>query len=131
MGVACVVGLGPSRSRNHRAHCHPVPHVRFRRRRRQDVVLANGLIKASAPGRQCRQAVIIDGSGLTVYRADRCLDGPQDVRGVARRVAAGQARPDRPAAPSAVRRTGNATPWVQAADEFGLTTRKIETGATA
>jgi imidazolonepropionase-like amidohydrolase len=98
------------------------------------IVLANGLIKAvGAKVDVPAEAVIIDGTGLTVYPG--LIDALTDVgmaaapaAGPAGGAGGGQGAP-RPAA-RPIRgpedRPGS-TPWVQAADEFRADDRKIET----
>lgn len=96
------------------------------------IVLANGLIKAvGARVEVPSEAVLIDGTGLTVYPG--LIDAFTDIGVAVATPAAGSGATaggaPRPAA-RAIRgpedRPGT-TPWVQAADEFRADDRKIET----
>ncbi|HTU99502.1 MAG TPA: amidohydrolase family protein [Luteitalea sp.] len=132
LGLACVVGAttGPS--------AQPVAPIAIRNARLVPVsgppidagtiVLANGLIRAvGARVDVPAEAVVIDGTGLTVYPG--LFDAFTDLGlGAATTGAAGAATP-RPA-PRPIRGPQDrpaTTPWVQAADEFRADDRRIET----
>ena len=135
--MACVLGTGAS------AMAQSVAPVAIRNARivpvsgpaidAGTIVLANGLIKAvGARVDVPAEAVVIDGTGLTVYPGlidaftDVGLAAPTPPGPGAAGAGAGGTRP----APRPVRgpedRPGS-TPWVQAADEFRADDRKIET----
>jgi imidazolonepropionase-like amidohydrolase len=140
LGAVCVLGAsaGPS--------AQPVAPIAIRNARLVPVsgppiesgtiVLANGLIRAvGARVEVPAEAVIIDGTGLTVYPG--LIDAFTDL-GVGGAAApggsTGAAAPAGPAAPRPAGRTIRGpedrpatTPWVQAADEFRADDRKIET----
>lgn len=136
MGVACVVGLGAV------AQTQPVAPIAIRNARivpvsgapidAGTIVLANGLIKAvGARVDVPAEAVVIDGSGLTVYPG--LIDALTDL-GMS---AAPPSTPGSGAGQGPPRPTGRTirgpqdrpatTPWVQAADEFRADDQKIET----
>ena len=141
LGVACVVGASAV------AVAQPVAPVAIRNARivpvsgppieSGTVVVANGLIKAvGARVEVPAEAVVIDGTGLTVYPG--LIDAFSDV-GMATSTAPAPSGPA-PAAgtPSAAPRPAARTirgpedrpassPWLQAADEFRADDRKIET----
>ena len=141
LGVACVLGAsaGPS--------AQPVAPIAIRNARLVPVsgppiesgtiVLANGLIRAvGARVEVPAEAVIIDGTGLTVYPG--LIDAFTDLglgaaaapagSGAAGAAPAGPAAPRPPARPNRGPEDRPATtPWVQAADEFRADDRKIET----
>lgn len=96
------------------------------------IVLANGLITAvGARVEAPAEAVVIDGTGLTVYPGliDALTDVGVTASGPGARAGAMGGEPPRPAART-IRgpedRPGT-TPWIQAADEFRADDRRIET----
>ncbi len=136
-GMACVLGAVGA------AVAQPVAPVAIRNARivpvsgptiaAGTIVLADGLIKAVGTRVDVPpEAVVIDGTGLTVYPG--FIDAFSDIGLATSTPAAGPASGGGPPAPRPSSRVvrgpadrPGSTPWVQAADEFRLDDRKVET----